>query len=112
MSVRTGLVTVEEFLRLPNAREGHYELRHGEVVLVPPPRRPHQRDQDRIQMVLKRLLAGRGVVHMEMAFRPTPEHEVWQADVGFCPQQRDDEAGALRLPRPAGRSGGARIRAS
>ena len=45
-------------------------------------------------MVLKRLLAGRGVVHMEMAFRPTPEHEVWQADVGFCILERDEEAGA------------------
>ena len=25
---------------------------------------------------------------MEMAFRPTPEHEVWQADVGFVEARR------------------------
>jgi hypothetical protein len=31
-----------------------------------------------------------GVVEMEMAFRPTPEHEVWQADVGCVSQERDD----------------------
>jgi Uma2 family endonuclease len=39
MTTKTGLVTVEEFLKLPEPREGHYELHHGEVVLVPPPKR-------------------------------------------------------------------------
>jgi hypothetical protein len=34
MSTHAGLVTVAEFLRLPDPKEGHYELRHGEVVLV------------------------------------------------------------------------------
>jgi len=33
------------------------------------------------------------VVEMEMAFRPTPEHEVWQADVGCVSQERDDATG-------------------
>jgi putative membrane protein len=30
---------------------------------------------------------------MEMAFRPTLEHEVWQADVGCVSQERDDATG-------------------
>jgi Uma2 family endonuclease len=88
MSVRTGQVTVEEFLRLPDPREGHYELHHGEVVLVQPPKEVHQDDQDRIQMVLKRLLVSLGRVRMEMAFFPAPEYEVWVADVGFLRRER------------------------
>jgi Uma2 family endonuclease len=77
------LVTVEELLQLPNPKEGHYELHHGEVVLMPPPKWGHQRIQERIQMAIARVARERGVVMAEMAFRPLPEHEVWQADVGF-----------------------------
>src|SRR5688572_23460994 len=93
MSVQTGLVTVEEFLRLPPPKEGHYELHHGEVVLVPPPKWGHQTIQDRTQMILKRAASDRGVVRMEMAFRPTPEHEVWEADVGFVRAERAASVG-------------------
>ena len=88
MSVQTDLVTVEEFLKLPPAREGHYELHHGEVVLAPPPKWGHQVCQKKIELLLSRLLDNRGMVMMEMAFRPTPEHEVWQADVGFVEARR------------------------
>lgn len=93
MSVHTGLVTVEEFSRLQPPQEGHFELHHGEVVLVPPPKWGHQETQDRIQMILKRLVGERGVVRMEMAFRPAPEHEVWQADVGFVRAERAESVG-------------------
>jgi Uma2 family endonuclease len=88
MSVQTGLITVEEFLQLPDPKEGHTELHHGEVVTVPPPKNGHQEKQDRILMLLKRLAGGMYVVRMEMAFRPKPEYEVWQADVGCISLQR------------------------
>jgi len=93
MSVQTGLMTVEEFLKLKDPKEGHYELHHGGVVLVPPPKWGHQDIQDLIQMLLKRLVGHKGAVRMEMAFRPTPEHEVWEADVGFVRAERAGTVG-------------------
>ena len=93
MSVHTGLLTVEEFLKLPEPQEGHLELHHGEVVIMPPPKKGHQKLQDRIQILLKGLAGEKAVVRMEMAFRPTPEHEVWQADVGCVSLERDDATG-------------------
>ena len=88
MSTHTGVVTVEEYLKLPPPKEGHYELHHGEVVLVPPPKWGHQSIQDRTQMLLKRLAGHRGQARMEMAFQPTPEHQMWLADVGFVRAER------------------------
>jgi len=93
MSVHTALLSVEEFLKLPEPQEGHIELHHGEVIVMPPPKRGHQRIQDRIMMLLKRLVGDTGVVQMEMAFRPTPEHEVWQADVACVSVERDTATG-------------------
>ena len=40
-------------------------------------------------MLLKRLVGDAGVVQMELAFRPAPEHEVWQADVACVTRERD-----------------------
>src|SRR5689334_6551553 len=88
MSTHTGLVTVEEYLKLRDPKEGHYELHHGEVVLVPPPKWEHEEIQDRTQVLLKRLIGARGRVRMEMSFQPTPEHEMWRADVGFVRNER------------------------
>jgi len=93
MSAHTVLLSVEEFLKLPEPREGHIELHRGEVVVMPPPKRGHQRIQDRIMMLLKRLVDNTGVVQMEMAFRPTPENEVWQADVACVSVARDAATG-------------------
>jgi Uma2 family endonuclease len=88
MSTQTGLVTVEEYLKLPEPKEGHYELHHGEVVLVPPPKWGHEEMQDRIQVLLKKLAAKGSRVRMEMSFRPAPEFEVWRADVAFLTAER------------------------
>ncbi len=93
MSVQTGLVTVEEFLKLPPAKGGHYELHHGEVVLVPAPKWGHCRRQDGIRILLRRLVGKRGIVLTEMPYRPTPEHEVWVADVGFVLAEREHNVG-------------------
>jgi len=91
-ALQTNLTTVEEFLRLPDPKEGHIELHHGEVVVISPPKHGHQRLQDRLQTLLQGLL-DRYVVHMEMTFRPMPEHEVWVADVGCVSAERDDATG-------------------
>jgi Uma2 family endonuclease len=89
MSTSTGLVTVEEYLKLPEPMEGHLELHHGEVVTMPPPKRGHQRIQWRLQKLFVRIFGEDGVVEVEMAFRPTPEHEVWKADVAYIPAVRE-----------------------
>jgi len=93
-ALQTGLLTVEEFLRLPDPPEGHYELHHGELVAMPPPKKGRQRIQNRLQRLLQRFAGEHYVVHMEMAFRPTPEHEVWVADVGCVSVDRDDATAA------------------
>jgi len=89
MSTQTGLVTVEEYLKLPDPKGGHYELHHGEVVLVPPPKRGHHRIQRRIRELLSRVAGDKGAVDSEFAFRPTAEYEVWVADVAFVTTERD-----------------------
>jgi Uma2 family endonuclease len=93
MSVHAGLVTVEEYLKLAPPKEGHYELHHGEVVLMPPPKWGHQEIQDRIQVLLKQLAGRRVRVRMEMAFRPLPEHELWVADIGYVSAERAQNVG-------------------
>lgn len=44
-------------------------------------------------MLLKGLVGNTRVVQMEMAFRPAPEHEVWQADVACVSAERDAATG-------------------
>ncbi len=92
MSASTGLLTVADYLNVPEPKEGHLELHHGEVVIAPPPKWRHQILQDRISTLLKARMGGWGTVLCEMAFRPTPEYEVWQADVGCV---RADRAASI-----------------
>jgi Uma2 family endonuclease len=93
MSTQAVPVTVEEFLKLPDPKEGHYELHHGEVVLVPPPKRGHHRIQSRIRGLLERIAGDRGIVEIEWAFLPGPAHEFWVADVAFVTAERDADTG-------------------
>ena len=88
MGTHTGLVTVEEYLKLPPPEGGHYELHHGEVVFVTAPKWGHKRIQDRLEVLLRSVAGERAYVTKEMAFRPTPEHEVWEADVGLVTSER------------------------
>jgi Uma2 family endonuclease len=88
MSTQTSLLTVDQFLQLAPPKEGHYELHHGEVVLMPPPKLGHQRIQKRVLHLLEAAAGERMWVTLEMAFRPTPEYEVWQADVGCVAIER------------------------
>jgi Uma2 family endonuclease len=89
----TALVTVENFLQLPEPQSGHYELHHGEIVLMAPPKWGHEKLQERIREIFNRMIGDRGTVRMEMAFQPAPEYEVWRADVGVVRKQRADRTG-------------------
>ncbi|HUE21886.1 MAG TPA: Uma2 family endonuclease [Bryobacteraceae bacterium] len=96
MAVGTALVTVEEYLRLQPPKAGHYELHHGEIVLMTAPKWGHQRIQDRLTALLRSMAGDRAYVTKEMSFRPAPEYEVWEADVGLALTERansvaDDE---------------------
>lgn len=88
MSTSTALVTVAEFLKLPEPKEGRLELRRGEVISVPPPRWRHRDLQDRLATVLRLQLGHLGRVFWEMPFQPTLEYEAWEADVGFLRNER------------------------
>lgn len=91
MAVETELVTVEEFLRLQPPKAGHYELHHGEIILMTAPKWGHQRIQDRIEAQLQSIAGDRAYVTKEMSFRPAPEYEVWEADVGLTLTERANE---------------------
>jgi Uma2 family endonuclease len=92
MSVQTGTMTVAEFSALPEPREGHYELHHGELVLMPPPKWGHTVIQMRLTQLIVGLTAGKGLAGSEIPFRPAPEHEVWVADVGYIAEPRASRA--------------------
>jgi Uma2 family endonuclease len=83
----TALLTVEEFEKIPDPPGGHYVLHHGELVFVPPPILRHALVGRQLWRILDRICAG-WYVDKEFAFRPSPEYEVWEADVAMVPQQR------------------------
>lgn len=83
-------VTIEQFLQLPEPKSGHYELHHGEVVLMAPPKLRHEQLQERIRALLKGALGKRGIVRVEMSFQ-APENEFWRADVGVITPEREKQ---------------------
>ena len=93
MAAETALVTVEEFLRLQPPRAGHYELHHGEIILMTAPEWGHQRIQDRLAALLGSMAGDRAYVTKEMSFRAVPEYEVWEADAGLALAERANEVG-------------------
>jgi Uma2 family endonuclease len=85
----THLMTVEEYNRLPEENAGfYYELHHGELVKVCFPKPKHYKTQRRLRRLLEGPVANAGIVDIEIAFRPLPEHEVWGADVAFVSRER------------------------
>jgi Uma2 family endonuclease len=82
MATTTGLVTVAEFEKLPD-RDVRQELRHGEVITMPPPGMPHFWVAKSAERALDRILGGFGLVAREFPFCPLPEFECWSADVAF-----------------------------
>ena len=79
----TRLMTFAEFEQLPDEVCRRHELRHGELVEVPPPIHRHGRLQYRIRRLLEAHAPEGDVVREEMPFRPMPDHEYWIADVAY-----------------------------
>jgi Uma2 family endonuclease len=85
-------MSYQEFEQLPETPQGFpYELRHGELVQVPPPNRKHYLAQRRLQRRLEQAAGAAGEVGIEMPFRPLPEFEYWQANVAFVSRTRWDQ---------------------
>ena len=92
MPATTGLMTVEEFLQLPETGPFYYELRHGELVQVTRPILKHTRGQKTLERLLE-LHAGKDfVVIMEFPFRALPEHDLRVADVAVISTVRYNQA--------------------
>jgi Uma2 family endonuclease len=93
MGTTAGLVTVAEFERMPNPKNGsRLELHHGEVVEVPPAKPDHAEIQDRITDALRAIASADWKIRAEFTFRPKPEHEIWEADVGVMRRDRWEQA--------------------
>jgi Uma2 family endonuclease len=83
-------MTFEEFAQLPEPQGFRYELHHGEVVEVPPPKIKHVRVQYQLRVWIEKACGPDAVVLTEMPYRPLPEHEYWVADVAYMPRERWD----------------------
>ena len=93
MATTTGLMTVEEYWRLPETGPFYYELRHGELVKVSRPKWLHLMIQWRLRDLLKPVLCGQGRVETEVPFRAVPEYELRVADVAFISANRLPKSG-------------------
>jgi Uma2 family endonuclease len=86
-------MTFAEFERTPDPPSGfRQELRHGELVNVPPPKIEHTRVQWRIRRLLESAAGAAGIVDKEIGFRPRREDEWRVADVAFVAKARWDLA--------------------
>jgi Uma2 family endonuclease len=77
-------MTFSEFEQIPNPPGGRYELHHGELVTVAPPKFGHLKIQHRWRDLLGQAAAGAGEAYTEAGFRPAAEHECRIADVAFA----------------------------
>jgi len=100
----SGLMTFADLEQLPDDPLFRYELHHGELVKVPPPKHRHYRIQQRLRDLLKAAAGNNGEVGTELGFRATPEHEYRLADVGFVSRERWD-----RIPPDENLSGAPEI---
>ncbi len=77
---------------MPDPPSGHYELHHGEVVLVTPPTHSHKLIERRLRVLLEDMADVNGyVADTEYAYRPLPESEVWTADVVCISASREHQ---------------------
>jgi Uma2 family endonuclease len=83
----SGLITFAELERIPES-DGRYELHHGELVRLPPPKHKHYALQLRLQDLMKAAARDAGTVGVEFGFRALIEHEYRVADVAFVSRDR------------------------
>jgi Uma2 family endonuclease len=83
-------MTFAEFAQASDPNDRRYELRHGEVIELPPPKNRHFRLQQQLRDLLDTaaVAAGAGRVYTEVGFRALPDHEFRVADVAFISTQR------------------------
>jgi Uma2 family endonuclease len=89
MSTTVALMTVEEFLKLPEDESVRRELHDGEVFELTRPKHNHWKIQQTLVDILKRALRKHGRVGTEYSFRPEPEYQLWAADVAFVTTDRE-----------------------
>jgi Uma2 family endonuclease len=82
----TRLVTFAE-LEQVYTKDRRYELRHGELVEVPPAKFPHYRIQHQLRRLLEAVARDAGEVEIEFGFRALPEYEYRIADVVFVSRE-------------------------
>jgi len=90
MAALPDLITVAQFLEMPEGGEYCYELRHGEVVAMPRPLHGHSKLQLHLLRVVGPMLQAFGEVTMEYPYRPLPEFELRVADVAAVSRERWD----------------------
>ena len=88
-----GLMTVEEFLRLPENGAFEYELHRGELVQVSRPKMRHTRIQRRLRLLLERIFGETAIVETEIPFRALPENDLRAADVAVVTKARWNACG-------------------
>jgi Uma2 family endonuclease len=84
----TKLMTFAEFEQLPDEVCRRHELRHGELIEVPPPKFKHRLIQDRMSALLGSACGGAGYVSIEFGFRALPDGEYRTADVVYIARER------------------------
>lgn len=87
-STPTRLMTFAEFEQLPDPVDGRLELRHGEVMKVPPAKLKHALAQERLRDLLKQAAGGAGSVHVELGIRVLPDGNYRTVDVAYAPKER------------------------
>jgi Uma2 family endonuclease len=87
-STPTRLMSFAEFEKFPDPKEGRYELHHGELVHVPPPKPDHFLIQQMLKDLLDQAAAGRGRAYTEAGFRILPEGEYRVFDVAYSSKKQ------------------------
>jgi Uma2 family endonuclease len=90
MPATAGLMTVEEFHRLPDSEAYILELRNGQLVRVTRPKKAHDDRVYRIGRLLRQFADDIGYMKEEFSFRPLPQHELRVADLASVPWERWD----------------------